>query len=50
MFDASVARSAWVPGQHVTVIGDIGAGIGTVGVNPASQAGKVSSLAFVQSP
>ena len=35
-----VARSAEVPGDRVTVIGDSGDGIGTVGVKPASQGGS----------
>src|SRR6266542_472704 len=39
-FEAMVARSAVVPGERVTVIGDSGDGISTVGVKPASQGGN----------
>ena len=40
LLEAMVARSAEVPGDRVTVIGDSGDGIGTVGVKPASQGGS----------
>ena len=39
-FDAIVVRSAEVPGERVTVIGDSGDGIGTVGAKPAIQGGN----------
>ena len=48
VLEAIVANQAEGPGDRVTVIGDKGGGIGTVGVNDASQAGKVWDVAFVQ--
>jgi len=48
VLDAMVASQDEGPGDRVTVIGDIGGGIGTVGVNDASQAGKVCDAALVQ--
>jgi hypothetical protein len=39
MFETMVVRSAVVPGERVTVIGESGEGIGTVGLKPTSQAG-----------
>jgi ABC-type glutathione transport system ATPase component len=39
MFETMVVRSAVVPGERVTVIGESGEGIGTVGVKPTSHDG-----------
>src|SRR5262249_42359889 len=48
MVETIVVRSAVVPGERVTVIGESGEGIGTVGVKPTSQDGTSWSFSQFQ--